>query len=180
MNQATLRRVRRVMTRNFPSSRWLAVITTLVLFALARSAAAQLGVGTLIGQVRDVSTKKPLVDVVVTASSPALQGEQTVVTDKSGAFRIPNLPLGEYVLRYEAETFRPYSRPGIALRATITLRVDAELLPETLKAEEVTVVAKPPTVDIGSTRSGVTLNQEFFSRVPVAPPTGKGGSIRSF
>jgi len=155
-------------------------VLALLLLAVARPAAAQLGVGTLTGQVRDVSTKKPMSDVVVTATSPALQGDQVVVTDKSGTFRIPNLPLGEYTLRYEADTFRPLARSGIALRATITLRVDAELLPETLKAEEVTVVARPPTVDVGTTRSGVTLNQEFFSRVPVAPPTGKGGSIRSF
>ncbi|HEY2735610.1 MAG TPA: hypothetical protein VGI70_16550, partial [Polyangiales bacterium] len=47
-------------------------------------AAAQIGAGTLTGKVVDSSTRKPLVDVVVTATSPALQGEQTVVTDASG------------------------------------------------------------------------------------------------
>jgi len=109
----------------------------------ASPAVAQLGTGTLIGKVVDASTKKPMVDVVVTATSPALQGEQTVVTDKSGSFRIPVLPPGDYTLRYEADTFRPYARSGIQLRATVTLRVDAELLPETLRAEEVTVVATP-------------------------------------
>jgi hypothetical protein len=43
--------------------------------------------------------------VVVTVTSPALQGEQTVVTDKSGAYRIPNLPPGDLEdrrLRHEA------------------------------------------------------------------------------
>lgn len=160
--------------------RWASLLMALAVFGVTRVASAQLGVGILSGQVRDVSTKKPLADVVVTATSPALQGDQVAVTDKSGTFRIPNLPPGDYVLRYEADTFRPYARSGIPLRATITLRVDAELLPETLKAEEVTVVAQAPTVDVGSTRSGVTLNSEFFNRVAVAPPTGKGGAIRSF
>jgi outer membrane receptor protein involved in Fe transport len=117
---------------------------------------------------------------VVTATSPALQGEQIVVTDKTGTFRIPTLPPGEYGLRYEADTFRPYARTGIELRASVTLRVDAELLPETLSAQEVEVVATPPTVDVGTARSGVTLNEDFTRRVPVAPPTGKGGASRSF
>ncbi len=160
--------------------RGVSVLAAFAVFGLARAASAQLGVGTLTGKVSDVSSNGSLADVVVTATSPSLQGEQTVLTDKSGAFRIPNLPAGEYALRYEAETFRPYSRGAIQLRAGSTLRVDAELLPETLKAEEVTVVARAPTVDVGSTRSGVTLNSDFFSRVPVAPPTGKGGGIRSF
>ena len=147
---------------------------------LARSAAAQIGSGALTGQVVDASSKRPLADVVVTATSPALQGEQTVITDSTGSFRIPNLPPGEYALRYESDTFRPYSRGGIALRAGITLRIDAELLPETLKAEEVTVVAKPPTVDVGSSRTAVTITSEFTSRLPVASPAGKGGAQRSF
>lgn len=156
------------------------MLAAIALFGLARSAHAQLGVGTLTGKVTDVSSKGALADVVVTATSKALQGEQTVLTDKSGTFRIPDLPPGDYVLRYEADTFHPLSRGGIALRAGITLRVDAELLPETLKAEEVTVVAKAPTVDVGSTRSGLTLNSDFTSRLPVAPPTGKGGGARSY
>jgi outer membrane receptor protein involved in Fe transport len=103
-----------------------------------------------------------------------------VVTDGSGTFRIPNLPPGEYALNYEADTYRPVQRTGIVLNATTTIRVDAELLPEVLKADEVTVIATPPTVDIGSTRSGVTIDQDFTSRIAVAPPTGKGGGARSF
>jgi outer membrane receptor protein involved in Fe transport len=160
--------------------RLAAMLIALTASVFVRDAAAQIGAGTLIGAIVDASSHRPLPDVVVTATSPALQGEQTVVTDSSGSFRIPNLPPGEYTLRYEADTFRPYSRSGIQLRAGITLRVDAELLPETLKAEEVTVVAKPPTVDVGSARSGVTVTSEFTSRLSVAPPTGKGGAARSF
>lgn len=160
---------------------WKAAVAAAVFSLLTRRpASAQLGTGTLVGKVVDASTKRPIADVVMTATSPALQGEQTVFTDASGSFRIPNLPPGVYSLRYEAETFRPYSHGGIALRATATLRVDAELLPETLKAEEVTVVARAPTVDVGSARSGVTIGEEFISRLPLAPPSGKGGAARSF
>src|SRR5690349_11608685 len=156
---------------------WLGVLLALL---MPRFAWAQLGTGVLSGRVVDVSTQQPLADVVVTATSPAAQGEQIVVTDASGSFRIPNLPPGQYTLRYEVEGYHPYSRANIDLSSTVTLKVDAELLPVTLAAQEVTVVGDPPTVDVGSTRSGVTVTSEFTSRVPVAPASGKGGAARSF
>src|SRR6185436_8797853 len=111
---------------------------------LTSSSAFAQGTGVLTGTIVDAATKKPLADVVVTATSPALQGEQTVVTDASGSYRIPNLPPGAYSLRVDRDTYRPYSRGGISMRLNTTLRVNAELLPETvtLKAEEVVVVGK--------------------------------------
>lgn len=150
------------------------------ILSVSRVALAQLGTGVLTGRVVDVSTQQPLPDVVVTAVSAAMQGEQVVVTDATGSFRIPSLPPGQYELRYEVEGYHPYVRSGVTLSSTVTLKIDAELLPLTLAAEEVTVVAAPPTIDVGSTRSGVTLTQEFTSRVPVASASGKGGPARSF
>ncbi|HTV21542.1 MAG TPA: TonB-dependent receptor, partial [Polyangiaceae bacterium] len=122
----------------------------------------------------------PLDDVAISATSPSAQGEQLVVTDAAGAFRLPNLPPGAYALRFERAGYRPYALNDVQLRSGATLRTDVQLLPETLSADEVTVVAGQPTVDVGSTRSGVTLTADFTSRVPVAPATGKGGAVRSF
>ncbi len=144
------------------------------------SAFAQVGAGTMTGTIVDTSTKRPLADVVVTVTSPALQGEQTVVTDKSGSYRIPNLPPGAYTLRLEGDGYKPYSRGGITMRVDSTIRVNAELLPEGLKAEEVVVVGKAPTVDVGSSSTGVTLNQDFVSRIALSPPGGKDSASRSF
>ena len=64
--------------------RCLCLLAALTVFGATRTANAQLGVGTLTGKVSDASSKKALADVVVTASSTALQGEQIAVTDKSG------------------------------------------------------------------------------------------------
>jgi outer membrane receptor protein involved in Fe transport len=153
----------------------------LVLQLLApRAAWAQLGTGVISGRVVDVSTQQPVADVVVTASSPALQGEQVVVTDGSGTFRIPNLPPGVYTVRYEVDGYHPYSRNDLEVSSTATIRVEEQLLPTTLSAQEVTVVGAAPTVDLSSTRSGVTINSDFTSRIPIAPPSGKGGAARSF
>ena len=98
---------------------------------VARGAFAQLGAARS-SWVRSStqSTKKPVADVVVTATSPSLQGEQVVVTDASGHYRIPQLPPGTYTLRFEKETYRPFSRAGIERRRESTLRLNVELLPE--------------------------------------------------
>ncbi|XXX71598.1 TonB-dependent receptor [Sorangium sp. So ce134] len=143
-------------------------------------ALAQTGNSVLIGRVIDASSKAPAADVVVTATSPALQGEQLVVTDGTGQYRIPNLPPGDYTLRLEKESYKPYVRGGIAIRSGTTIRVNIELLPEALKAEEIVVVGRAPTVDVGSSTVGQSITGDFTRRIAVAPPTGKGAASRSF
>ncbi|GMU04242.1 TonB-dependent receptor [Corallococcus caeni] len=115
----------------------------------------------------------------MTATSPNLQGEQTVVTDAQGNYRIPQLPPGTYTLRFEKESFKPFARPEIQLLLNRTIRVNVELLPESFSSTE-TIVGAPPTIDVGSTNQGVNVDQEFIKRIAVARPVGKGGATRSF
>ena len=143
-------------------------------------ALAQASTSVLTGNVIDTSTRQPVADVVVTATSPALQGEQVVVTDATGLYRVPQLPPGTYTLRFEKETYRPYTRTGIDVAADRTLRLNVELLPETAGTETVTVVGTPPTVDIGSSATGTTINQDFVRNLAVARPGGLSGANRSF
>src|SRR5439155_3399214 len=117
---------------------------------------------------------------IVTVTSPAMQGEQVVVTDSAGFYRIPALPSGVYQLRLEKDGYKPYARDGINLRADSTIRVNADLLPPEFKAEEVVVVAKSPTVDVGSSSTGTNITADFMQRVPTSPPGGKGSASRSF
>jgi hypothetical protein len=163
------------------AARLLLFAALLIFASLPKPAFAQTaGTGVLTGTVIDAAEKKPIADAIVTATSPDLQGEQVVVTDSSGFFRIPDLPTGVYSLRFEKDAFKGGSREGITLRAEATLRVNIELLPEQLKAEEVVVVARAPVVDVGSSSIGSNITQEFTRRVPVAAPDGKGGASRSF
>jgi Carboxypeptidase regulatory-like domain/TonB dependent receptor len=140
------------------------------------------GIGSLVGTVVDTSTQKPVPDVVVTATSAQLQGEQVAVTDSSGSYRISQLPPGSYSLRFEKEAYKPYSRAGIALDADRTLRLNVELLPEavTLNAPEVVVVGKAPVIDVGSTQTGLTVTSTFTQNVPISPAAANNGGIRSF
>jgi hypothetical protein len=146
----------------------------------APTALAQASTSVLTGNVVDASTRAPVADVVVTATSPSLQGEQVVVTDSTGLYRVPQLPPGTYTLRFEKETYRPYSRTGIEVAADRTLRLNVEILPEVAGVETVTVVGTPPVVDVGSSTVGTTVNSEFVRNLAVSRPNGLGGVNRSF
>jgi carboxypeptidase family protein/TonB-dependent receptor-like protein len=165
---------------------WLAALVTgapavaLSLLSTTPAWSQTIGVATLSGKVVDTQSKAPVADAVVTVTSPALQGEQTVVTDGSGFYRIPNLPPGDYTVSVQSDAFHPLVRGGVNLRANITVRLDLEALPLALKADEITVVGRPPTVDVGSTATGLNMNSDFIERLPLAPPGGKGGATRSF
>lgn len=140
-------------------------------------ARAEVGTGTLSGVVRDAATQKPVADVVVTVTSPALQGEEMAVTGPNGDFRIMRLPPGEYTVRMDREQYKPYARSGIRVRSDVTLRLDTQILPEGL-GEDIVVVARRPTVDVGSATTGTSIDAEFTRRIPVARPNAKGGSTR--
>jgi hypothetical protein len=158
---------------------WSSAAAAVIVLA-TNDARAQAGASTLTGRVTDASTNAAVPDVLVSVTSPNLQGEETAVTDANGLFRVGNLPPGDYTVRLEKEAYKPYARSGIALRADITLRVDSQLLPEALK-EEIVVVAAPPTVDVGSSNTGLNVTSDFAKRVPLVNPTSSaGGAVRSF
>jgi hypothetical protein len=121
------------------------------------------GRSTLVGTLIDAASRQAVPDVVVTATSPQLQGERVVVTDAQGHYRIPDLPPGVYTLRFEKEEFRPYHRSDIQLRPNRIIRVNVELLPEQLGA--VVEISGGPSIEVGSTATGVDLSRDFQARV---------------
>jgi outer membrane receptor protein involved in Fe transport len=142
-------------------------------------AQAQQNTSVLTGTVVDANDKQPVPDVVVTATSPSLQGEQLSVTDATGLYRLPQLPPGVYTLRFEKEGFQPLARDAITLRLNSTVRYNTELLPEGMSVT-VEVVAAAPAVDVGSTRTGVVVDTELVNRLAVVRPGSKGSASRSF
>jgi hypothetical protein len=155
-----------------------ALTPSLVVFP--STAFAQTGTSVIQGNVSDAATKGPAADAVITVTSPAVQGEQVVVTDSSGFYRVPNLPPGTYTVRVEKDKYRPFERAAVQLRSDIALRVNIDLLPETVTGEEVSVVGRPPTIDVGSSSVSTTIDENLTRRVPIARPGGKGAGVRSF
>jgi hypothetical protein len=121
--------------------------------------------GAIRGTITD-SDKAPLPGVTVTISSPKLMGTRSAVTDAEGVFRFPALPPGTYEIKAELPSFKTFIQQNIRLETTMSLSLDIVMTPSTV-AEQVTVVAKSPTVDVKSSETAsVTLGAEILQNIP--------------
>jgi len=108
----------------------------------------------------------PLPGVTVTLSGPSLMGTRTYVTDARGVYRFPALPPGNYTIKAELQGFTTVVNENIRLSTTTTLTIDITMKQASL-AEELTVVAKAPTIDVKSTETAsVTLSNEILRNIP--------------
>ncbi len=121
--------------------------------------------GAITGKVAD-EEGNALPGVNVTLTSPNLMGARATVSDATGVFRFPALPPGEYGLKAELQGFGTTVRENIRVTTTTTLNVDLTMKPAAV-AEEITVVAQSPTVDVKSTETAsVTLSNEILRNIP--------------
>src|SRR3954465_1983227 len=122
--------------------------------------------GSLSGQVVDANSQQAVGDAVVIAQSPALQGEQTAVTDASGSFEITLLPAGSYILTVQREGYQPFTQQGLRVNVDKTIRVRLALLPEALKEQAIEIVAQRPSISVTTTQQGGTVSKEQMALVP--------------
>jgi carboxypeptidase family protein/TonB-dependent receptor-like protein len=143
--------------------RWTILLSTLCLFIVAVTAAAQETTGSIEGQVVDAQ-KLPVPGAAVTITTP--QGPRSLMTDSDGRFRAAFLTPGDYGLRVTLQGFRPLERQNITVR--LGQRVELALTLEVgALTEAVRVTAAPPVVDTSSTTTGAVLDSETLSRLPV-------------
>jgi hypothetical protein len=171
----------RFQARSAFSPAGLGLLAAAVLLLHGSSPALGQTVAVVMGTVTDAENNKPIAEALVTVTSPALQGEQFVITDSSGFYRVPSLPPGVYLVRVDKDKYQSYQQSEIRLRAATTVRLNLVMLPETLHTtQEIQITERPPTVDVGSSAVGTNVSSEMASRVPIARPTGRGGAVRSF
>jgi hypothetical protein len=113
--------------------------------------------GTITGTVTD-NTGALLPGVTVTATSPALMGTQTAVTNEQGVYRFPSLPPGEYALKYTLTGFGTVNREGIIITIGFTATVPVQLAVATV-TEVVTVTGASPVVDVKNTNIQTNITQ---------------------
>lgn len=126
--------------------------------------------GTIIGVVTDAQSGKPVAGALVVATSPNLQGEQTVVTDKAGAFRLQALPPGDYKISAQFDGYKAAERADLTVRLDKTIRANLAIVPEAVTMEEQVVrtgQSSRPVVNIGSAESATIVSSEFVQAVPV-------------
>ncbi len=141
-----------------------AVWVCVLLVVLGTPAAAQIEQGRLQGVARDEQGAL-LPGVVVTATSPALIGERTMITEATGSYLFASLPSGVYALKFELQGFQTLERQGIRVTRGTTLTVDADLKVAALQ-ETVTVTAESPVIDTSTTKVGSEFSGDALFAVP--------------
>ncbi len=119
----------------------------------------------LSGTVRDDSGGV-LPGVTVTIAQTETGFTRTVVTSESGAYVMPNLPLGPYRLEAALQGFRTYVQTGIVLQVGSSPVINAVLGIGEL-AETVTVEAGTPLVDVQSAGISEVIENARIVELPL-------------
>ena len=132
-------------------------------------------VGSVRGSIRDKATGEGAVGATVVATSPSLQGEQVVITEDGGAYFITSLPPGVYTLTvyYNDSTF---SRGNVTIQigkeAVVNVTVDSTAGTGKPKGEVIEIKGSAPIVDQGSTKTGLTITDDYTRNIPTARTFG--------
>ncbi|HKF45390.1 MAG TPA: TonB-dependent receptor [Thermoanaerobaculia bacterium] len=112
------------------------------------------------------SEGKPLPGVLVTVSSPALQGTRKATTGSNGTYSFASLPPGEYTITYELQGLQTATHKTRLLLAQTT-RDDAELGVSKVK-EEVVVKAQTTAAAVLETNQiAANITSEGLNKLPV-------------
>ncbi len=131
---------------------------------VASAATAQISQGRIAGAVTDAQGGV-LPGVTVTATSPALIGLRTTVSQADGNYMFPAMPSGTYKLVFELAGFKKVERDNIQVTLGNTVSFDAALQVGGL-TESITVTGDSPLVDTSTTRIGTSLKGDELIAVP--------------
>ncbi|HWU91095.1 MAG TPA: carboxypeptidase regulatory-like domain-containing protein [Kofleriaceae bacterium] len=128
-------------------------------------------VGSLRGVLRDKATKGPAAGATVVATSPALVGEQIVLTDENGQYFISALPPGVYTLTiYYINT--PFSRGNVLIQVGKEAVVNVTVDSSAGGGEVIPIKGSVPIIDQGSTKIGVTVTDDYTHNIPTGRTFG--------
>jgi len=125
------------------------------------------------GEIRGKITEErgeALPGVAITARSPNLQGLRTALSDRSGYFRLPLLPVGTYSLTFELSGFEKLTMTGNEVRLGFTASLSVVLRPAAVM-EEVTVTAPNPMIDKIKADTSYRLDSGDLALVPTQART---------
>lgn len=135
------------------------------LFLSVAPCRAQVVTGTIVGTVRDTSSKV-LPGATVTAEIAARGIKRAVVTNERGEYTFTLLPVGEYRVSAELPGFSPFIRSGVKVSADARLRLDFTLRvggPQ----EEIVVTGETPLVKSESSNVSEVLSEVRVAGLPL-------------
>ncbi len=141
------------------------VITVLLIAALSREVMTQATTATLLGIVKD-ATGAVVPRAHVTARNILTSFTRSVMSDETGSYLIPNLPVGQYSITAEREGFRRFIQDGVTLAVNENARLDIMLSVGEV-AESVAVTAQVAGVDTRSSTIGEVVDQTRIQELPL-------------
>jgi len=132
----------------------------------AAGVAAQTSTGGLRGIIRD-DTGGVLAGVTVEASSPARMGTATAITNSEGAYRLENLPVGQYVVTFTLSGFSTVRQEGIRVEVGRSIELD-QMMKVSAVSETLTVTGQSPVVDTVHGGTSSNFNAELVSNIAVS------------
>jgi hypothetical protein len=119
----------------------------------------------LAGTVKD-SSGAVLPGVTVEAASPVLiEKTRSAVSDSTGQYRIESLQPGTYSVTFTLAGFSTLKREGVEVSGTGVVSINADMKIGGV-AETITVTGATPVVDIQSTKTAVTFDNEAMRNLP--------------
>jgi len=125
--------------------------------------------GTIRGFVLDSGSRRGIEGVLLTVwpEGGEKSAERTAISDRGGAFSIPELPAGVYLCLFEREDYVSRTVENVRVAAGFPTRLETDLvrLPAALR-EEITVTAPALAENAGRTTGAVVIEGERLRRTP--------------
>ena len=141
-------------------------LTALVLLlALAAATAWAQATGAINGTIHDESGAV-LPGVTVTATNTGTGVTRTTVSNETGAYALPNLPLGAYRLEAALDGFKTFNQTGITVQVNSNLVINPVLGVGAL-AEQITVAAAANLVETRQPGVSTVVESERIVELPL-------------
>src|SRR2546426_2256949 len=156
--------------------------------AFSTSAHAQFDSGQISGFIRDTQ-QGALPGATVTVTNEGTNNKRSTVTNSTGFYVFPQVPVGTYTVAIELPGFKKFVKTGIRLTAASQIAVDAELELGSLE-ETVTVTAGQSFVQTTTAQVARTIETRQIQELTVngrnpiylasLKPGVRGGTIGTF
>lgn len=136
-----------------------------LILCLAAPLAAQTALGTITGTITDPAGA-PVPNVEVTATAVATSLPFKAVSNDSGTYVIPNVPIGQFTVRASGTGFKQVTRTGVNVEVAQRLRVDIVFELGSV-SESVEIRAEIPRIQTEDSSLGTVVEQRRIEDLPL-------------
>ncbi|HKR30958.1 MAG TPA: carboxypeptidase-like regulatory domain-containing protein [Terriglobales bacterium] len=147
------------------TSKWVLLSILIAVLALSTILFGQAAGASISGIVHD-PTRATLTGAQVVIRNVDTRAQRELVTDDSGRYSAPSLPVGSYELRVEKAGFSPQTKKGIQLVVGESASVDFTLQVGEVR-QELTVVEVAPLVSLSTQDTSGLVNQKQVKELPL-------------